>query len=199
MNLKRWLFLFFSTLTVGAGSSLFLGLVLGGHLWGQGTANAFFGLIGQIGLGMLFSLITQMGFFAYLAVHNFGLGLFRRMWSGVQVILIAFAFFDLVYIRYTLFGGDSLIPYLIFPTGILLFAILISFIKVKQTNSKAAIPTLFLMFVVSIIEWMPALHANQVIPMLYMLIPILSCNAWQVLQLHRLTAKPPLTERPRRA
>jgi KinB signaling pathway activation protein len=197
LNLKRWLFLFFTTLVIGAVSSLFIGLVLERNLWGQGAANAIAGLIGHFGLGMLFSLIAQMGFFAYLAIHNFGLGMFRGLWSGVQVILIGFTFFDLIYFRFSMYGqGEGITSYLGFPLAILFVAIITAYVKVKQTNSKAAIPTVFLMFVVSTIEWMPGLRVNQLIPMLSMLIPILCCNAWQVLQLHRLTAKASTSGRP---
>lgn len=169
---------------------MLLGLVLDTKLWEHGTPNVLVGIIGHVGLGILFSLIAQMGFFAYLAIHSFGLGLFRGLWSGVQSILIIFTFFDLVYFRYVNFAeGSSILPFFGFPTGMLVFALIIAYIKVKQTNNKAGVPTVFLIFVVSTIEWMPALHQDQLLPLLNMLIPILLCNAWQVLQLHKLTVK----------
>lgn len=190
LNLKRWLYLFFSTLMVGAVSSLILGLILERNLWGMGTLNIIVGLIGHIGAGLLFSLISQMGFFAYLAIHNFGLGLFRSLWSPVQVLLIAFTFFDLVYFRYQLFGeGASFFSFIWIPLGILVYSLIVSYFKVKQTNSRAAVPAVFLIFVVTVVEWIPALRENNLLSMFYMLIPLLLCNTWQVMQLHRLTQK----------
>ena len=59
-------------------------------------------LIWLIVMGFLFSVISQMGFFAYLTIHRFGLGIFKSasLWNAVQVVLILFGLFDLVYLRY---------------------------------------------------------------------------------------------------
>ena len=57
-----------------------------------------------------------MGFFAYLTVHRFGLGIFKSvsLWNAVQVVLILFVLFDLVYLRYDNFAkqGESSFPYI---------------------------------------------------------------------------------------
>ncbi|GAE93683.1 KinB signaling pathway activation protein [Gracilibacillus boraciitolerans JCM 21714] len=53
-----------------------------------------------LALGFVFSLISQMGYFAYLTVNQFALSIFRGYWSIIQIGLIAFALFDLVYFRY---------------------------------------------------------------------------------------------------
>ena len=62
-------------------------------------------------MGFLFSVISQMGFFAYLTVHRFGLGIFKSvsLWNAVQVVLILFVLFDFVYLRYENFAepGES--------------------------------------------------------------------------------------------
>ena len=54
------------------------------------------------GIGLIFSLVSQMGFFAYLTIHRFGLGIFKsvNLWNGVQIVLILFTLFDFVYFRY---------------------------------------------------------------------------------------------------
>lgn len=197
MNLKKWFYLFVSTLLIGGVSSIMLGVLLErGSLWGSGLGNVLMGLLWNFGLGLTFSVVSQMGFFAYLTIHNVGLGVFRRFWPHVQVLLIMITFYDMVYFRYTAFAteGESLVAYLAIPFGILLYAILVSYFKVKQTNRNAAIPTVFLLFAVTIIEWLPALKENNLSGMIYMLIPLLLCNTWQVMQLHKLTKKSPSEE-----
>ena len=38
-------------------------------------------LLWLFGIGLIFSLVSQMGFFAYLTVHRFGLGIFKSVIS----------------------------------------------------------------------------------------------------------------------
>ena len=61
------------------------------------------------GIGLIFSLVSQMGFFAYLTIHRFGLGIFKSvsLWNGVQIVLILFTLFDFVYFRYKAFGQEG--------------------------------------------------------------------------------------------
>lgn len=168
-----------------------MGIILErGTLWNSGMANILIGLVWNFGLGATFSIVSQMGFFAYLTIHNVGIGVFKRIWSYIQVLLIFVTFIDMIYLRYSLFGkeaGDSLWGYILFPLVILLYSCLIAYLKVKQTNMRGAIPTVFVLFVVTIIEWIPALKQNNFSGMIYMLVPLLLCNTWQVMQLHRLT------------
>lgn len=167
-----------------------------GSLWGLGWKNVLMGLAWNFGLGLLFSVVAQMGFFAYLTIHNVGIGVFRSIWPYVQILIIAYAFFDMVYYRYTTFGveGESFIGYLWIPLGILLYAFAVAYFKVKETNMSAAIPTVFVIFVVTIIEWIPALKQNNLTGMFYMLIPLLLCNTWQIMLLHRLTKNSPAAQ-----
>jgi KinB signaling pathway activation protein len=46
------------------------------------------------------------------------------------------------------------------------------------------------MFVVTTIEWVPALRANEESWLYLMLIPLLICNAYQLLILHKINSKP---------
>ena len=65
---------------------------------------------------MIFSVVSQIGFFAYLFIHQFGLGVFRTisLWNAVQLVLVAVVLFDLVYFRFQAFAGseESLLPYI---------------------------------------------------------------------------------------
>ncbi|WP_462412608.1 KinB-signaling pathway activation protein [Neobacillus sp. Marseille-QA0830] len=144
-------------------------------------------------MGFLFSAISQMGFFAYLTIHRFGLGIFKSvsLWNSVQVVLILFSLFDLVYLRYENFAksGESVISYLI-PAIVLLAAGLITgWFKMKQTNRQAFIPAVFFMVVVTIIEWVPVLTVNDRNWFYLMVLSLLACNAYQLLILHKLNAK----------
>jgi KinB signaling pathway activation protein len=139
-------------------------------------------------VGLIFSLVSQVAFFAYLTVHRFGLGIFRSLWNGVQVVLILFALFDLVYFRYRAFSesGDSLVPYTLPAVLILIVGIVVSYFKGKQTNQSAFIPALFFMTVITIIEWAPILRINDDNWTYLMIFPLLVCNTYQLLILHKL-------------
>jgi len=144
-------------------------------------------------MGFLFSVISQMGFFAYLTIHRFGLGLFKSvsLWNAVQIILILFGLFDLVYLRYVNFAqsGDSILPY--FGPVVLLLGVglITAWFKMKQTNREAFIPALFFMVVATLIEWVPVLTVNERSWFYLMVFSLLVCNAYQVLILHKLNAK----------
>lgn len=151
------------------------------------------------GVGLIFSLISQMGFFAYLTVHRFGLGIFRsiKLWNNVQIVLILFVLFDLVYFRYRAFAdGQGAAPYIIDAALLLIVGLVISFIKAKQTNKEAFIPALFFMIVVTTIEWVPVLRENEQSWLYLMLIPLLICNAYQILILHRLNERSDQEKKP---
>ncbi|MED4869618.1 KinB-signaling pathway activation protein, partial [Geobacillus stearothermophilus] len=132
---------------------------------------------------------SQAGFFAYLTVHRFGLGMFRSLWNAVQLVLIIFVLFDLVYFRYMVFAdkGDSIIPYVLTALFILAVGLAVAYIKSAQTNKGAFVPALFFMVVVTVIEWFPVLRINDRDWLYLMLIPLLVCNAYQLLILHKLT------------
>jgi len=150
----------------------------------------FMTFIWLVGVGLIFSVISQMGFFAYLTIHRFGLGIFKRLWSAVQIVLILFVLFDLVYLRYMAFGdGGSLMPYL--GTAMLLFIIglVIAYVKMKQTNKQAFVPALFFMTVVTTVEWVPVLRGNDESWLFFMLISLLVCNTYQLLVLHKINAQ----------
>lgn len=132
-----------------------------------------------------------MGFFAYLTVHRFGLGIFKSLWNPVQVLLIAIALFDLVYLRFNSFAesGDSILPYIGLAGIVLAVGLIVAFLKVKQTNREAFIPALFFMVVVTIIEWVPILRVNEHSWLYLMLFPLLVSNAYQLFVLHKLNQK----------
>ncbi len=185
--------LFFSTLIIGGMVTSITGFIVRWEEFSPYFLNielskiisTFFWLFC---FGFIFSLVSQVAFFAYLTVHRFGIGIFRSLWSGVQVVLIAFALFDLVYFRYRAFAvqGEGLMPYLFPAILILVVGLAAAYFKAKQTNSKAFIPALFFMTVVTIIEWVPVLRINDENWVYLMIFPLLACNVYQLLILHKL-------------
>lgn len=198
MNSRKWVRLFFTTLFLGGVSTVIIGFVLE---WDK-YAKFFQNFDGKeilavsfwlMGVGFIFSVISQMGFFAYLTIHRFGLGMFRSpsLWNIVQFFFIAFVLFDFVYLRSVLIAnGEISLGNNILVAGVLfMFGAIVAYIKSKETNKKAFVPALFFMVVVTILEWVPALRINDTDWLYLMVIPLLLCNAYQLLILHRLIGK----------
>ncbi len=146
-----------------------------------------------LGVSSIFSLISQMGFFAYLTIHRFGLGIFKsvRLWNTIQAVLIAVTLFDLVYFRYAVFAevGESVVSYILIALFLLIVGVIVAYIKQKETNKQAFIPALFFIVVVTTLEWIPGLQSNDPKWLWLILIPLLVSNVWQLLTLHRLIGK----------
>ena len=203
-NLVR---LFMSTLLVGGVTTAIVGFII---RWDEfqpyfidfKIIDILSTLIWLVAMGFLFSLISQMGFFSYLTIHRFGLGIFKSasLWNSVQVVLVLFGLFDLVYLRYENFAkpGDRILPY--FGPALLLLAValVVAWYKVKQTNRGAFIPALFFMIVATLVEWVPVLRENEKNWFYLMMISLLVCNAYQILILHKLNAQS-VQERSKRA
>lgn len=196
VNSRKWVRLFFTTLAIGGMTTAITGMVTGWEKYAKlitnGHIGEFFAVFAWfIGFGFIFSVISQMGFFAYLTVHRFGLGMFRSvsLWNSVQLVLISFVLFDLVYFRYEAFAekGESIVSYVLVALFILFVGLVVAFIKKKATNKEAFVPALFFMTVVTVIEWFPALRINDENWLYLMLIPLVVCNAYQLLILHKLT------------
>lgn len=195
VNSRNWVRLFLTTLFLGGSSTIFIGFILEWDKYNEFFQN-FDGkeiLIVSfwlLGVGFIFSVISQMGFFAYLTIHRFGLGMFRSptLWNVIQMFLIVFVLFDFVYLRSVLIanGNASLGTNIFVAAALFLFGIIVAYIKSKETNKKAFVPALFFMIVVTIIEWVPALRINDTNWLYLMVVPLLICNAYQVLILHRL-------------
>jgi KinB signaling pathway activation protein len=195
---RNWVKLFFNTLFVGGITTAIVGFIV---RWNEfqpyftefKLIDILSTLIWLIVMGFLFSVISQMGFFAYLTVHRFGLGIFKSasLWNAVQIVLILFALFDLVYLRYENFADpkDAILPY--FGPAILLLVVglLVAWFKTKQTNREAFIPALFFMIVVTLIEWVPVLRVNEKSWLYLMMFALMACNAYQLLILHKLNLK----------
>jgi KinB signaling pathway activation protein len=196
VNSRKWVRLFLTTLAIGGITAAIIGMIFN---WGEyqklllklDIVEILAVLMWHIGVGFIFSVVSQAGFFAYLTVHRFGLGIFRSvsLWNAVQLMLILLVLFDLVYFRYQAFAakGESVVSYVLVALFIFAVGLVVAYIKSAQTNKGAFVPALFFMVVVTVIEWFPVLRINDRDWLYLMLFPLLVCNAYQLLILHKLT------------
>ncbi|WP_174615440.1 KinB-signaling pathway activation protein [Virgibacillus ihumii] len=193
MNSRKWVGLFLKTLLLGGITGLITSFFVKTASYTK-ILNPidFMELTGLIiffvGLGLVFSVISQTGFFAYLFLNQLGLSLFRTFWPTVQVLLIAFVVFDLIYFPYSASNGEvPLYLYILMSAGILGYGWIIAKLKARATNQRAFIPALFLMVVMTAIEWVPGLRTSGADYAWLMIIPLLACNTYQLLVLHKIT------------
>lgn len=153
--------------------------------------------IWMILLGFTMSVIAQAGFFAYLTLHQVGIGIFKTLtlWNWVQLLLIIIVVADLVIFR---FAPDATSAKdWVFYIGLLLFlfgaAIATAMKKVELTGKKhILISSIFFMVVVTSLEWIIALmgrdeNINTYVALL--LFPLIAVNAYQLLKLPKYTQK----------
>jgi len=193
VNTRKLVRLFFTTLFLGGLVSLVTSFFLRYDLYLENLKP--FNFLGLIGLfywytlyGFIYSIISQAGFFAFLFINRMGLSLFRSFWPKVQYALVAFVVFDLVYFPYQATKGDvALYWYILMSGAILVYGLFIANIKAKETNARAFAPALFLMVVMTTIEWVPSLRVEGTDYAWLMIFSLLACNTYQLLMLHRLT------------
>ncbi|MFC4737974.1 KinB-signaling pathway activation protein [Bacillus daqingensis] len=194
MNSRKVVFLFNSTLLIGTGFGFLMGFFLDFQTHINDLANFNFAGLTVVAItAAIWTVIAQMGFFAYLTIHRFGLGMFKSasLWNKVQIVLIAFALFDLMFFRWLVFAdGESIVGYAVMPILLLIYSWIVAVIKSRETNYSAFVPTLFFMVVVTTIEWVPALTQNDMTFIINAIVPLLVANTWQILVLHRLHEQP---------
>jgi len=154
-------------------------------------------LVWMVLLGFTMSVIAQAGFFAYLTLHQVGVGIFKTLtlWNWVQMLLIVVVLFDLIIFRFAP-DADSARDW-VFYIGLLLVlvgaAIATAIKKVKMTGKKhVLISAIFFMIVITSLEWIIALMGRQDNINVYvalLLFPLLAVNAYQLLMLPKYNEK----------
>ncbi|MED1205619.1 KinB-signaling pathway activation protein [Heyndrickxia acidicola] len=181
---------FLTTLVMGGLTTGVLGYILRWHEFAPYIAqgkilSAVLSFVWLVGVGFIFSLISQVGYFAYLTIHQFGLGISRSLalWNAIQIVFILFALFDLVYFRFEYFGHAqaAISSYLILPAFIVAAGLIVSTLKYKQSKNHTFIPALFFMIVFTIVELVPVLRVNKSSWVELMTLPLLLCNGYQML------------------
>lgn len=177
-----------STTVVGILASLIFGFVVQAADPELAVAD-FYVIIFNIFSGVLYSVLCQLGFFAYMTVNYIALDMFRRklIWVYFQWFSIILTFVYLVGVRTFLFedNNQGLLAYSVLPILLLIAGIAVAWYKTKLTNATAFTPTLFFIYVVTVLEAVPALRQNDSLSTLGMVIPVFACNAWLILNLHK--------------
>lgn len=191
MTLRKWFYLFWTTLGIGAIAALIAGLGLQWTDQGPTLAGKEIGynMVNMLLAGATISVLSQMGFFAYLIVRFIMMGLIRNKftWDMIQIIIIVIILFDLVYFRYT--GTDQSTGwgiFLVLPACLVILSTIVAYWKVKITNKSAWIPTLFFMIAVTSLEALPSIRLNAPASTIFMMVPLYACNVWQILILSKI-------------
>ncbi|MBG9792593.1 KinB signaling pathway activation protein [Paenibacillus dendritiformis] len=198
MTLKKWFYLFWTTLLIGGGITLVMGLslqIIQGEFQNfNGPMDGVLNVVQLILSGFTVSVYSQMGFFAYLTLNFIAIGLFKKTWPYIQVALTVIALLDLMFLRMLLAdngsqrGGDAMNDILL-GLAVLAVALIVGYFKVKATNRTAFIPTLFFMIAITTVETLSALNISGIATW-YVYLPLAACNAYQVLMLNRILGTP---------
>jgi KinB signaling pathway activation protein len=192
MTLRKWFFLFWSCMAVGGAVAVAAGLIM------QWTDPSFGFLgIGASGFnagmmllsGVMIGAFSQMGFFAYLTLNYIALSIFRKayLWNTLQAYTTVFMIFLFGYLLYEQRAGLGYVMFWLLPALLAAGAWAVGVVKVKKTNRSALIPTLFLMVVGTVIEAWPSLNTEGgASAIIFMMLPLFACNAYQILMLHKL-------------
>ncbi|MHA0857718.1 KinB-signaling pathway activation protein [Paenibacillus sp. CMAA1364] len=190
MTLRKWFRLIWQASLIGAIASLITGAVLGfinGGINFNGFKDFVVYVVILFGYGVLASIYSQLGFFAYLILNYMGNGVFsKRGWKYIQIILTVLALLELIFFRMFVGGVDGKSTDYILAIVILVAALITAFVKARLTNTSAWIPTMFFMIGITIIEIAGGLKINVDNATFLIMIPLLVCNAYQILILHRI-------------
>lgn len=200
MTIRNWVKFFFNALLIGGVVTVVVGLVVrwdffNGYLQTGEYGQFIAAFVWMIFLGFTMSVVAQMGFFAYLTIHQFGVNMFRSLtlWNWVQLLIITIVLFDLVFFRFRLTADDTgrTVLYLILLASLVVASVITAYVKAQTTKKHTLIPALFFMIVVTTLEWLPALMVRSgnidewVTILLY---PLLAVNAYQLLILPKYNA-----------
>lgn len=190
VNLRKIMWLFWTTLWIGAGAGLIIGLLIAigdAEFRSLKPLEIGYNLLVMALAGMMFSILSQMVFFAYMTLNYIARDMFRKpsTWVLIQLFFILTVPFEI----YFFIWQDSLLSFILGAGAVLLVSLAVAYWKVKLTNPTAFVPTLFFMSVATLLETAIALKVNNTDAALLMAAPLLACNAWQILQLHKLVKK----------
>ncbi|MFF2754714.1 KinB-signaling pathway activation protein [Psychrobacillus sp. NPDC058041] len=202
MTIRNWFKFFLNAMWIGGLITGVLGSII---LWDKNFASYYAAgqwgaviaaFIVLVGFGLIISVIAQMGFFAYLTIHQMGVNIFKSLtlWNWVQLLIIAFVIFDLIVFRFKPSEGTTSQIWLHIVALVLLIgaSIIVAIIKANKTKKQILISALFFMIAITTIEWVAALKVQSSdadVWLLIVLVPLLAVNAYQLLALPKYNAK----------
>jgi len=201
VTFKNWLKLFTVTIGLGGLVCVVIGLFMMftsvdfGFFKVELTEGSRFGAIVVNMLLMLFAGCTigafcHMGFFAYLTLNYIALSIFRKkyLWYTIQAYTTIFTLGLVGYLLYENKTNNWF--FWSFPLVLAIISLAITYFKVRATKKEAFIPTMFLLVVITIILSTPVLKLDfNLSAVIFMVTPILVCNAYQNHMLGVLTSK----------
>lgn len=195
VTIRNWVKFFFNGLLIGGLVTAIIGLIVRwdffSDLLSSGEVWQFVGaLLWMVFLGFTMSVVAQMGFFAYLTIHQFGVNIFKSLtlWNWVQLLIITVVLFDLIFFRFRLTSGETgrTLLYLTLLASLVVVATITAYLKAKWTKKHTLISALFFMIVITTLEWLPALmvrSGNIDTWVTILLFPLLAVNSYQILAL----------------
>ncbi|MEX1028586.1 MAG: KinB-signaling pathway activation protein [Paenibacillaceae bacterium] len=190
MTIRNWVIMFWSTLLIGAATAVGIGLMLAaldGELFQWNVMEFGYNVLSMILAGFMFSILSQMFFFAYMTLNYIARDMFRRpsTWKLVQIFFIITVPFEI----YMFLWKDSPLKFALGLGVMILLSIGTAYWKVKMTNPNAFIPSVFFMLVFTLVETAIAIQVSNDEATLLMASALIACNAWQLLRLHRVLKK----------
>lgn len=187
--MRKWFYLFWTTLLIGAGGAVIAGLALqigNGGIQFKGTADLLLYSLILLGYGVLVSVYAQLGFFAYLILNYTGIGVFpRKAWRYIQLVLAVLALFEPDVPAHLCQrrperpdGFDARCGYSVHCTYRILA-------QNAQHERVSLGPDLFFMTAITIVEIIGVLRIGVDNATIFILVPLIACNAFQILMLHR--------------
>ena len=193
MNLRKWMKLFGATILIGGLAALVVGVCmqLSDPTFRNIKADGWlYNMFQMAMIGFTFGAFAHMGFFAYLMLNYIARSIFKRpqMWVALQGFV---AFFVLVEIAYWTYGTDF--PQATFwavPLALLAASVIVAWRKVNETTAGAWVPTVFFLVAVTVLEAIPAFRTGSMSSLVFQMVPLFICNAYQIMKLHKILNVP---------
>lgn len=190
MTSKYLVKFYFVTLMIGAVITTAISLVteydtVTKYLF-QGEFGDFFaGFVFLVGYGLLIATVSQVVFYIYLFIHPLGMGIFRKAWPYVQLLLIMYAVFDLFYLRFRQVGIDhgSTWSFIWIPIIIVLAGVGFAYYKNKITAADVFISSLFFMIFMTSLTLVPFISVEDTSWIYRSVFTVILTNAYQLIRL----------------
>lgn len=190
MTSKYLVKFYFVTLMIGAVITTAISLVteydtVTKYLF-QGEFGDFFaGFVFLVGYGLLIATVSQVVFYIYLFIHPLGMGIFRRAWPYVQILLILYAVFDLFYLRFRQVGIDhgSTWSFIWIPIIIVIAGLGFAYYKNKITEANVFISSAFFMIFMTSLTLLPFISVEDTNWIYRSVFTVILTNAYQLIRL----------------
>ncbi|WP_462419825.1 KinB-signaling pathway activation protein [Salinicoccus sp. Marseille-QA3877] len=191
MTSKYLVKFYFTTLLIGTVISTVISLLLEyenvtSYLFTGNIGEFLAGLVWFITFGLLIATISQVAFFIYLFIHPLGLGIFKRFWPYIQLLLIMYAIFDLFYFRFYEVGVEEgfVWGFMWIPILMIVVGIVVARYKNKQVkDANVFIPSLFFMIFITAVTMIPFVVVEDTSWIFRSVFAILVMNAYQLIKL----------------